>query len=95
MCFGYSCPCGKLSWISRGGGENGLGQGKGQEVTLKHKGITKVIVQYQGKGIEATEVEVITANEPWSEYRLSDGKILSVKNVLISVFRAVDVKSPD
>ena len=54
-----------------------------------------MIVQYQGKGIEATEVEVITANEPWSEYRLSDGKILSVKNVLISVFRAVDVKSPD
>ena len=52
-------------------------------------------IQYQGKDIEATEVEVVTANEPWNEYRLSDGKILSVKNVLISVYKATNEKSPD
>jgi hypothetical protein len=54
-----------------------------------------MMINYQGKQIEVTEVEVVTANEPWSEYRLQDGKILSVKNVLISVYKAVNEKSPD
>ncbi len=52
-------------------------------------------MNYQGRQIEVTEVEVVTANEPWSEYRLNDGKILSVKNVLISVYRADNEKNPD
>ena len=52
-------------------------------------------INYQGKQIEATEIEVITANEPWSEYRLQDGKLLCVKNVLISVYKAVNEKTPD
>ena len=52
-------------------------------------------MKYQGKDLEVNEVEVITANEPWSEYRLTDGRILSVKNVLISVYRAVNEKAPD
>jgi hypothetical protein len=52
-------------------------------------------VTYQGKEIEVVEQEVVTVNEPWSEYRLTDGKILCVKNILISVYKAVDVKSPD
>lgn len=52
-------------------------------------------MQFQGKEIEVNEVEVVTANEPWSEYRLQDGKILCVKNVLIAVMKAVNEKSPE
>lgn len=52
-------------------------------------------INYQGKQIDVTEVEVITANEPWSEYRLSDGKVLCFKSVLISVFKSVTEKTPE
>lgn len=52
-------------------------------------------MQYQGRDVEVTEVEVVTASEPWSEYRLTDGRILSIKNVLIGAFKATSEKTPD
>jgi hypothetical protein len=54
-----------------------------------------MIMNYQGKQIEVEEIEVVTSNEPWSEYRMIDGKVLCVKNVLISVYKAISEKSPD
>lgn len=53
------------------------------------------IINSQGRQVEVTEVEVVTANEPWSEYRLADGKVLSIKNVLISVHKAVTEKNQE
>lgn len=53
------------------------------------------IINYQDRQVEVTEVEVVTANEPWSEYRLADGKVLSIKNVLISVHKAVTEKNQE
>ena len=34
-------------------------------------------VRYQSRDIEVEEVEVVVANEPWNEYQLADGKVLS------------------
>jgi hypothetical protein len=36
----------------------------------------------------ATEVEMLEANERWSEYRLADGTTLRLKLVVIAIFRA-------
>ena len=44
---------------------------------------------YKGREIEVEEVDVVTSNEPWNEYQLSNGKVLGVKTVLMGVFRAV------
>jgi len=52
-------------------------------------------IPFQGKDIEVQEVEVIASNEPWSEYQLADGKVLSSKTILISVFRAIEERGPD
>ena len=35
-----------------------------------------------------SEVDVLEAKETWSEYRLSDGTLLRIKPVIISVSRA-------
>ena len=53
------------------------------------------IVKYQGRDIEAIEVDVITSTEPWNEYRLPDGKVLCVKTVLMRAFKATHEKTPD
>jgi hypothetical protein len=53
------------------------------------------LINYQGKQIEANEIEVITSNEGWNEYQLADGKVLKVKTVLISVCRASNEKDND
>ena len=45
-------------------------------------------IEYQGKLIEVTEIEVLTENEKWNEYQLADGKILSIKTILLSVTKA-------
>lgn len=51
--------------------------------------------QYQGKTIEVEEVETLTSDEHWNTYKLSDGKWLSIKTVLIRVCRATTEKTPD
>ena len=52
-------------------------------------------IPYQGRQVEAEEVEVITTNEPWNEYQLADGKVLMVKTVLVSIYRAVNEKDQE
>ena len=51
------------------------------------------IVKYQGKDVEAEEIDVVMETERWNEYQLVNGSILSVKSVLIKVFKAVDTKT--
>lgn len=52
-------------------------------------------MNFNNKQIEVEEVEVLQSNEPWSEYQLADGSLLSHKTVLISAFRALTEKNPD
>ena len=52
-------------------------------------------INYQGRQIEATEMEVVTSQEPWREYRLTDGKVLCIKDVLVSVFKSVTETGSD
>jgi hypothetical protein len=52
-------------------------------------------IGFQGKEIEVVEVEPVNANEPWSEYQLADGVVLSIKTVLISVHKALSETNPD
>lgn len=52
-------------------------------------------VNYQGKEVEANEVEVLMAQERWNEYQLSDGKVLLLKMVLVGVQRIEGVTNPD
>jgi len=52
-------------------------------------------LNYQGKEIEVIEVEPVTSNEVWNEYQLSDGKVLSIKTVLITTLKAVSEKDAD
>ena len=49
-------------------------------------------IRYQGRDIEVEVVEVVVANDPWNEYQLADGKVLSIKIVLVDVMRAIDEK---
>jgi len=37
-------------------------------------------IDYQGKKVEAKEVEPVTSKEDWNEYRLTNGKILMIKD---------------
>ena len=52
-------------------------------------------LNYQGKEVEATEVEVLTSDEHWNTYQLADGKVLMFKEVLVSVYRLEGEKNPD
>jgi hypothetical protein len=52
-------------------------------------------IQYQGKEVEANEVEVILSKEQWNEYQLSDGKILLLKTVLVDIQKIEGETNPD
>ena len=52
-------------------------------------------INYQGRSIDAEEIDVLTSNEKWNEYQLADGAELATKTVLIRVFKAITEKSPD
>ncbi len=52
-------------------------------------------IPYQGKVIEANEIEPVTSDEKWNVYKLPNEKLLCIKTNLISVFEAVDEKTPD
>ena len=54
-----------------------------------------MLLPFNGKQIEVEEVEVVTSNEPWTEYRLTDGTLISCKMVMVSIFKAVTEKSSD
>ena len=44
-------------------------------------------IRFQGREVEATEVDFLTRKEDWNEYQLSDGKILRLKTVVSDVYR--------
>ncbi len=52
-------------------------------------------LEYQGKQVEATEIEVVRTNEPWVECQLADGKVLMFRDVVVAVYKLVDEKNPD
>ncbi len=52
-------------------------------------------VPYQGKEVEATEIEVIRTNEPWVECQLADGKVLMFRDVVVAVYKLVNDTNPD
>ena len=48
-------------------------------------------VKYQNRELEVTEIDIISANECWNTYQLSDGTELKIKLVLESVSKAIGV----
>ena len=52
-------------------------------------------IKYQGRSVDAQELDVVSSNERWNEYQLADGTELAIKLVLVKVFRAVTEKSPE
>jgi len=50
---------------------------------------------YQGREVEATEVEPVTSEEHWNSYQLSDGRVLMFKEVLVSMYRIEGETNPD
>lgn len=52
-------------------------------------------VPYLGKQIEAEEVETTSSDEKWNTYKLSDGHWLSIKTILVRVFRASHETTPE
>ncbi len=52
-------------------------------------------IQFQGKEVEATEVDVLTKDEHFNTYQLSDGNILMFEEVLTSIVRLEGLKNPD
>ena len=49
---------------------------------------TKVQVVPNGPIVDGVELDVDVSSERWSEYTLSDGTVLRLKQVLVSVIRA-------
>jgi hypothetical protein len=47
----------------------------------------KVNINYGGRQVEATLIEVNQSGERWNEYFLEDGSVLKMKLVLKKVFR--------
>lgn len=43
----------------------------------------------------STDVEVLSAKEAWSEYRLADGTVLRVKPIMIDVSRVAEAQTAD
>jgi len=54
-----------------------------------------VKIPYQGKEVEATEVEVVLSQEGWNEYQLSDGKVLLLKTVLTCIYKVDGLTDKD
>lgn len=44
-------------------------------------------INFQGKEVDATEVEFQTRKEDWSEYQLMDGSVLKMKLVVGDILR--------
>jgi len=50
---------------------------------------------FNGEQVYVTEVDVLTAHEPWSEYQLSDGNVIKTKHVLKIVYKIDGKTNPD
>ena len=46
-----------------------------------------MLIDYQGRKVEAKPVDFIERKESWNEYQLVDGKILKIKLVATRVLR--------
>jgi len=44
-------------------------------------------INFQGREVEATDVDFITRKEDFNEYQLSDGKVIRMKTVVTDIFR--------
>ncbi len=44
-------------------------------------------INFQGREVDATEVEFQTRKEDWNEYQLMDGSVIKMKLVVSGVFR--------
>ncbi len=55
--------------------------------------MTKIL--YNGKQIDAKEVEVINSSEQWSEFTLANGRVVKLKVPLIGVYLVPDEKTPE
>jgi len=44
-------------------------------------------VNFQGREVDATEMEFETRKEDWNEYQLMDGSVVKMKLVVSTIFR--------
>lgn len=44
-------------------------------------------INFQGREVDATEVEFQTRKEDWNEYQLMDGSVIKMKLVVSEIFR--------
>ncbi len=56
---------------------------------------TRMKVEYQGKAVEALEVEFLVRKEDWNEYQLTDGGVLRLKAVLTDVIKLEGERDPE
>ena len=44
-------------------------------------------INFQGREVDATEIEFQTRKEDWNEYQLMDGTVIKMKLVVSEIFR--------
>ena len=44
-------------------------------------------INFQGRDVDATEIEFQTRKEDWNEYQLMDGTVVKMKLVVSQIFR--------
>lgn len=54
-----------------------------------------MLVEFQGRKVEANEVDFLTAKEDFNEYQLMDGTVLKMKTVVLSVYKIEGEVSPE
>ncbi len=52
-------------------------------------------VEFMGKQIEVTDIDVVHSIEHWNEAQLADGKVIMFKDVITSAEKVVSEKTPD
>ena len=57
--------------------------------------VVKMKVPYQGRQVEAEEVDFFTRKEDWNEYQLSDGTVIRMKTVVTDVLRLPGEVDPE
>lgn len=48
-------------------------------------------VNFQGREVDATEIDFQIRKEDWNEYQLMDGTIIKMKLVISEIFRITDL----
>jgi hypothetical protein len=59
---------------------------RGSEAALARQ----IDVKFKGETVPAYELDFETEKEPWSVYRLEDGTVLRMKNVVAKVSKIID-----